>query len=63
MARKDKIGYLQHIMDFDEGNVHEENVHDIANAIMETGLHRSAGRYGRFLDWYHNEYKEYNGDR
>ena len=48
--------YMQHIIDFDEGNVNEENVHDIAQAIRETGLHRSAGRYGRFLDWYDNDY-------
>jgi len=48
---------MQHIMDFDEGNVTEENVHDIAQVIRETGLHRSAGRYGRFLDWYDNEYQ------
>ena len=49
--------YMQHIIDFDEGNVTEENVHDIAQAIVETGMHRSAGRYGRFLDWYYNEYQ------
>lgn len=48
---------MQHIIDFDEGNVTEENVHDIAQAIQETGLHRSAGRYGRFLDWYYNDYQ------
>lgn len=48
--------HMQHIIDFDEGNVTEENVHDIAQAIIETGMHRSAGRYGRFLDWYHREY-------
>lgn len=49
--------YMQHVLDFDEGNVTEENVHDVARAIRETGLHRSAGRYGRFLDWYDNEYQ------
>jgi len=47
---------MQHIIDFDEGNVTEENVHEIAQIIRETGLHRSAGRYGRFLEWYDNEY-------
>lgn len=62
MPRKGQAGYLQHIMDLDEGNVTEENVHDIADAIRETGLHRSAGRYGRFLDWYENEYLA-QGDR
>lgn len=54
-----KVGrdsFMNHIMDFEEGNVTEDNVHDIANAIRDTGLHRSAGRYGRFLDWYDNEY-------
>ncbi len=56
MARKDRDYYMKHIMAFDEGDVNEDNVHDVADAIMSTGLHNSAGRYGRFLNWYHNEY-------
>lgn len=47
---------MDHIMAFDEGDVTEDNVHEIAKAIRETGLARSAGRYGRFLDWYDSEY-------
>jgi hypothetical protein len=48
---------MENIMALEEGRVTEENVHDIARTIIETGLHRSAGRYGRFLDWYYNTYK------
>ena len=53
---RDRLNYMQHLMDFDEGNITDENIHDIADAIHATGLHYSAGRYGRFLNWYENEY-------
>ena len=58
MARKGMNQYLQHIIDFDNGEVTEDNVHEVAEAIRETGLHRSAGRYGRFLNWYDNEFNQ-----
>jgi hypothetical protein len=51
------INYMENIMALEEGRVTEENVHDIARTIIETGLHRSAGRYGRFLNWYYDNYK------
>lgn len=50
------MNIMGHLMDFDDGNVTDENVHDIADAIRTSGMHMSAGRYGRFLDWYDNEY-------
>lgn len=53
---RDRMNIMGHLMDFDDGNVTEDNVHDIADAIRTSGMHMSAGRYGRFLDWYDNEY-------
>ena len=56
-ARKvDRSSFMDHIMDFETGNVTEDNIHDVANAIRGSGLERSAGRYGRFINWYDNEY-------
>ena len=48
--------FMNHIMDFEMGNVTDDNVHDVASAIRDSRLDRSAGRYGRFLNWYDTEY-------